>query len=119
MIKVRTLDNGLCVVGEENSFVRSVAMGIWIKNGSVDEDGHNTGISHFIEHMMFKGTKKIPSGKFSNIIAENGGRENAFTNQDYTAYFQRIAADRLELMMRMEADRMVNLQLSEGLRVRG
>jgi len=84
---------------------------VWYKVGSSYEHRGITGVSHVLEHMMFKGTKKYPPGEFSRIIAANGGRENAFTGQDYTAYFQTLSKDRLEVSFEMEADRMRNLIL--------
>ena len=86
---------------------------IWYKVGAADEPPGSSGIAHFLEHLMFKGTDKIPTGQFSKIIAKNGGEDNAFTNHDVTAYFQRVAKDRLATVMEMEADRMVNLRLTE------
>jgi len=86
---------------------------VWYRVGAADEPPGRSGIAHFLEHLMFKGTDAVPDGAFSEIVAANGGQSNAFTGQDYTAYFQRIAADRLELVMRLEADRMANLRLSE------
>ena len=83
------------------------------KVGSADEVFGQTGIAHFLEHMMFKGTASLPAGEFSRIVARNGGRENAFTDFDVTGYHQTIASDRLELVMRMEADRMANLRIVE------
>jgi zinc protease len=86
---------------------------LWYKVGAADEHPGKSGEAHFLEHLMFKGTKTIPPGEFSRIIANNGGRENAFTAEDYTAYYQIVAADRLELMMRIEADRMANLVITD------
>jgi zinc protease len=86
---------------------------VWYGVGSADEGQGESGIAHFLEHLMFKGTKKLSPGEFSKILARNGGRENAFTSNDYTAYFQTVAVDRLELVMEMEADRMTNLVLTE------
>ena len=107
------LHNGLKVLVLENHRAPVVVSQIWYKvGGSYEHDGI-TGLSHVLEHMMFKGTKKHPAGEFSEIIAANGGRENAFTSMDYTAYFQRIAKDRLELCLELEADRMHNLLLDE------
>jgi zinc protease len=82
---------------------------VWYKVGSADEPPGQSGIAHFLEHLMFKATDKLADGEFSKIVSANGGDENAFTSNDHTAYFQRIAADRLDLVMGMEADRMVNL----------
>ena len=109
-----TLDNGLEVVVVINRRAPIVTHMVWYKVGAADEPLGKSGIAHFLEHLMFKGTEKLASGEFSQIIAANGGRENAFTSQDFTAYHQTVAADRLEIMMRHEADRMVNLQLSES-----
>ena len=106
------LDNGMKVLVLENHRAPVVVSQVWYKvGGSYEHDGI-TGVSHVIEHMMFKGTPAHPAGKFSEIIAANGGRENAFTSKDYTAFFQRIASDRLELCLQLESDRMRNLLLS-------
>jgi zinc protease len=90
-----------------------VAHMVWYGLGAVDEPPGKSGIAHFLEHLMFKGTKDVPPGEFSKIVARNGGRGNAFTSHDYTGYFQTVAADRLELVMGLEADRMVNLALTD------
>jgi len=108
-----TLPNGLQVVVVPNHRVAAVTHMVWYKCGAADETPGKTGIAHFLEHIMFKGTKEVPPGMFSRIVAQNGGRDNAFTTQDYTAYHQTVAADRLELVMKLEADRMVNLVLSD------
>jgi len=107
-----TLDNGLQVVVIENHRVPVVSQMVWYKVGAADEPPGKSGIAHLLEHLMFKGTDDIPPGEFSKIVARNGGRDNAFTSSDYTAYFQNIAADRLPLVMEMEADRMANLRLA-------
>ena len=107
------LKNGMKVVVVENHRVPVVNHMVWYKVGSADEGPGETGIAHFLEHLMFKGTKDRAPGEFSNIIARNGGQENAFTSTDYTAYFQTIAVDRLELVMEMEADRMTNLLITK------
>jgi zinc protease len=86
---------------------------VWYKNGSADDPLGKSGIAHFLEHLMFKGTKEHPQGAFSNLVAELGGQENAFTGYDYTAYFQRIGKEHLETLMRFESDRMTNLVLSD------
>ena len=86
---------------------------VWYRAGSADEPPGASGVAHFLEHLLFKGTKVLAPGEFSATVARNGGTDNAFTSYDYTAYFQRVAADRLELMMRMESDRMKNIQLGE------
>ena len=107
------LDNGMRGVVIEDHRAPVVTHMVWYKVGSADETPGKTGIAHYLEHLLFKGTEKFPDGIFSDIIAENGGQENAFTSRDYTAYFQNIAADRLELMMEMEADRMRNLVIGD------
>jgi zinc protease len=109
-----TLTNGLQVVVIENHRAPIVTQMVWYKVGSADEQRGKTGIAHFLEHLMFKGTKATPAGEFSHIIAQNGGRENAFTSFDYTGYFQTVAADRLELVMKLESDRMTGLVLSDA-----
>jgi len=107
------LSNGMKVLVIENHRAPVVVSQVWYKVGSSYEHDGITGISHVLEHMMFKGTEEHPAGEFSEIIAANGGEENAFTGQDYTAYFQKIANDRLELCLELEADRMRNLKLDE------
>jgi zinc protease len=109
-----TLDNGLEAVVIQDHRAPVVTHMVWYRVGSADEPPGESGIAHFLEHLMFKGTDDIPEGEFSKIIAANGGQDNAFTSLDYTAYFQRIAADRLGLVMEMEADRMRDLLLSES-----
>lgn len=108
-----TLDNGLEVVVVEDNRVPVVVHMLWYRAGSADEPPGASGIAHFLEHMMFKRTETMETGEFSRTVARNGGRDNAFTSYDYTGYFQRVAADRLGLMMQMEADRMVNLRLDD------
>ncbi|SLN63054.1 Protease 3 precursor [Roseovarius albus] len=108
-----TLDNGMEVVVIEDHRAPVVVHMVWYKAGSADEPAGASGVAHFLEHLLFKGTEKLEPGEFSATVAQNGGSDNAFTSYDYTAYFQRIAADRLELMMQMESDRMVNIQLGE------
>ncbi len=105
------LANGLKVLVKEDHRSPVVVSQVWYKVGSSYEPGGITGISHMLEHMMFKGTDKHAVGEFSRIIAENGGDENAFTGQDYTAYFQTMAADKLTVSLELEADRMRNLHL--------
>ncbi|MEL7011999.1 MAG: pitrilysin family protein [Pseudomonadota bacterium] len=107
-----TLDNGMDVVVIEDNRAPVVVHMVWYRAGSADEDPGVSGIAHFLEHLMFKGTDSLDPGEFSAIVARNGGRDNAFTSYDYTAYFQRVATDRLDLMMQLESDRMVNLQIS-------
>lgn len=108
-----TLDNGLQGVVIVDTRAPVVTNMVWYKVGSADEPPGKSGIAHYLEHLMFLGTDEIPEGAFSEIVAENGGNDNAFTSYDYTAYFQRIAKDRLPLMIKMEADRMTDLVLSE------
>ncbi len=107
----RVLKNGLKVLVKEDHRSPVVVSQVWYKVGSSYEPGGITGISHMLEHMMFKGTEKHPAGEFSRIIAENGGNENAFTGRDYTAYFQTMEKSRLEVSFELEADRMRNLKL--------
>nr|WP_321458032.1 pitrilysin family protein [uncultured Cohaesibacter sp.] len=107
------LENGLQVVVIPDHRAPVVTHMIWYKAGAADEVPGVSGIAHFLEHLMFKGTKAHPDGEFSKIIASLGGEENAFTTQDYTAYYQRVAKQHLKLMMELEADRMANLQLTD------
>ena len=109
-----TLDNGMQVVVVENHRAPVVAHWVWYKVGTADSPPGKSGLPHFLEHLMFKGTGEIPPGEFSKIVARQGGNDNAMTSYDSTAYFQMIAKDRLELVMAMEADRMVNLDLSDA-----
>lgn len=109
-----TLDNGMEVVVIEDHRAPVVVHMVWYRAGSADEPPGASGIAHFLEHLMFKRTETMESGEFSRTVARNGGRDNAFTSYDYTGYFQRVAADRLGLMMQMEADRMVNLRLDDA-----
>jgi zinc protease len=107
------LANGLDVVVVEDHLAPVVTQMVWYRCGAADEEPGHSGIAHFLEHLMFKGTPTVPAGEFSKIVARNGGEDNAFTFYDYTAYFQTIAADRLELIMKLEADRMQNLSLTD------
>jgi zinc protease len=107
-----TLDNGMEVVVVEDHRAPAVQQMVWYRAGSADEPKGSSGVAHFLEHLLFKATDKMESGEFSATVAKNGGRDNAFTSYDYTAYFQRVAADRLELMMQMESDRMKNIRLT-------
>ncbi|BBF91481.1 peptidase M16 [Blastochloris tepida] len=109
-----TLANGLEVVVIPDHRVPVVTHMIWYRVGAADEQPGKSGIAHFLEHLMFKGTKANPAGVFSAIVAEVGGQENAFTSNDYTSYFQRVARDELETMMRLEADRMTGLELTDA-----
>lgn len=106
-----TLDNGMGIVVVEDHRAPVVVHMVWYKAGSADEEEGQSGVAHFLEHLMFKSTDTMATGEFSSTVAANGGSDNAFTSYDYTAYHQRIAADRLPLMMQMEADRMTHLNL--------
>jgi zinc protease len=107
------LDNGLEIVVIPDNRTPVVTHMIWYRNGSADDPIGKSGIAHFLEHLMFKGTKSHPQGEFSNLVAELGGQENAFTSYDYTAYFQRIGKEHLGTLMQFEADRMTNLVLTD------
>lgn len=108
------LKNGMKIIVKEDHRAPTVAHMIWYRVGSMDEVNGRTGIAHALEHMMFKGTKKLKPGEFSKRVAALGGRENAFTNKDYTAYFQQIEKSKLEQVMALEADRMANLQFDKN-----
>ena len=105
------LDNGMKIFVKEDHRAPVVASMVWYKVGSSYEQNGTTGISHVLEHMMFKGTDKHAPGEFSRIIAANGGQDNAFTSRDYTAYFQRLHKNRLPISMELEADRMRNMKV--------
>jgi zinc protease len=107
------LDNGMEVVVVSNHRAPVVSHWVWYRVGTADSPFGKSGLPHFLEHLMFKGTEKLAPGAFSRLVAKNGGNDNAFTSHDFTAYFQMIARDRLELVMGMEADRMANLRLAE------
>lgn len=107
-----TLENGMDVVVVEDHRAPAVQHMVWYRAGSADEPKGSSGVAHFLEHLLFKATDKLEAGEFSAVVSANGGRDNAFTSYDYTAYFQRVAADRLELMMAMESDRMKNIRLT-------
>jgi len=109
-----TLSNGLKVVLIEDKRSPSVVNSIWYKVGSSHEASGKTGISHVLEHMMFKGTKTLKPGEFSSIVKKMGGTENAFTSKDYTGYFQKIHTKDLERCIELESDRMKNLRLDEN-----
>ncbi|WP_420394569.1 M16 family metallopeptidase [Acuticoccus sp.] len=110
-----TLDNGLEVIVIPDRRAPIVTHMIWYRVGSADEPGGKSGIAHFLEHLMFKGTEANPAGLFSRTVSQLGGRENAFTSNDYTAYFQQVAREHLATMMAFEADRMRGLQLTEDI----
>lgn len=108
-----TLDNGMRVIVQEDHRAPVMVSQVWYRAGSIDEFNGTTGVAHVLEHMMFKGTKEVPAGEFSKRIAAAGGRENAFTSRDHTAYFQQMQKDRLDLSMKLEADRMANLVITD------
>ncbi|MCC6890191.1 MAG: insulinase family protein [Hyphomicrobiales bacterium] len=108
-----TLDNGLDVVVIPDRRTPVVTHMIWYRVGAADETPGKSGLAHFLEHLLFKGTKKNPQGLFSQTVATIGGSENAFTSSDYTGYFQRTTRDRLKLMMEFESDRMTGLVLTD------
>ena len=109
-----TLANGLQVVVIPNHRAPLVSQMIWYKAGGADDPRGHSGVAHFLEHLMYRGTKSLPAGAFNRIVAANGGRDNAFTTHDYTAFFQDVASDRLETVMKLEADRMTNLALTDA-----
>ncbi len=108
-----TLDNGLEAIVIEDHRAPVVVHMLWYKAGAADEKPGVSGVAHFLEHLLFKATDKLEAGEFSAVVEANGGSDNAFTSWDYTGYFQRVAADRLELMMEMESDRMRNIRLTD------
>ena len=107
------LANGLEIVVIPDHRAPVVTHMVWYRNGSADDPTGKSGIAHFLEHLMFKGTAKHPQGEFSDVVAELGGQENAFTSNDYTAYFQRVGKEHLATLMGFEADRMTNLVLTD------
>ena len=110
----KTLGNGLKVIVQEDHRAPVVVQQIWYRAGSMDERTGTTGVAHVLEHMMFKGTRSVPSGEFSKRIAAAGGRENAFTGYDYTAYFQQLHKSKLPMAMQLESDRMHNLRFTDA-----
>tara|TARA_B110000238_G_scaffold186744_1_gene216180 strand:+ start:190 stop:1557 length:1368 start_codon:yes stop_codon:yes gene_type:complete len=108
-----TLKNGMRVMVKEDHRAPVVVSMVWYRAGSIDEVNGKTGVAHVLEHMMFKGTKTTKPGEYSEIVAAAGGRENAFTGADYTAYYQRLEKSKLPISMKMEADRMQNLVITE------
>jgi zinc protease len=108
------LSNGLKLIVREDHRAPTVAHMVWYRAGSMDEINGKTGVAHVLEHMMFKGTKKVKSGEFSRLVAAVGGRENAFTSRDYTAYFQQVEKSKLEEVIKLEADRMSNLSFDDA-----
>lgn len=107
------LDNGLDVVVIEDHRAPVAVQMMWYRIGAADEPPGHSGIAHFFEHLMFKATDDLAAGEFSDTVEAQGGSDNAFTSWDYTAYYQRVAADRLDLMMKLEAERMRDLQLTD------
>ena len=109
-----TLGNGLQVIVLPNHRVPAVTQMVWYKTGAADDPRGKSGIAHFLEHLMFKGTRVNPGAAFSALIAQNGGRDNAFTTEDYTVFHETVAKDRLDLAMRLEADRMTGIVLDDA-----
>jgi zinc protease len=107
------LKNGLKIIVQEDHRSPVVVSQLWYRAGSIDEVNGKTGVAHVLEHMMFKGTKQVKAGQFSRLIAAAGGKENAFTGADYTCYFQQLEKSKLPLALKLEADRMANLQLTK------
>lgn len=107
------LANGLKLIVREDHRAPTVAHMVWYRAGSIDEVNGKTGVAHVLEHMMFKGTHTVKSGDFSRLVAAVGGRENAFTSRDYTAYFQQVEKSKLDDVMKLEADRMSNLSFQD------
>lgn len=107
-----TLENGLQVVIVPNHSAPVATMIVYYKVGAMDEPPGKSGLAHYLEHLMFKGTKNLAPGEYSAIVASNGGRDNAFTSQDYTGYVASFASDRLDLMLGLEAERMTGLRLT-------
>lgn len=106
-----TLKNGLRVIVKEDRRAPTVVQMVWYRIGSMDEVDGASGVAHVLEHMMFKGTPSVGPGEFNKLVAAAGGRDNAFTNRDYTAYFQQVPKEKLAEMMRLEADRMRHLNV--------
>jgi zinc protease len=111
--QTHTLPNGLQIIVIPNTLSPSVSVGLLYKVGTADDPSHMIGLSHFLEHMMFKGTKAVPGDQYNKIISRIGGFSNAMTNFDYTLYVAEVAAPYLEMIIQMEADRMVNLSFDE------
>lgn len=113
-VSLFTLANGMDVLVIPDHRAPVITHMVWYRVGSADEEQGKSGLAHFLEHLMFKGTAKNPAGHFSKILASLGGQENAFTGNDYTAYFQRVTRDHLEQVMSFEADRMTGLTLNDA-----
>src|SRR4249920_1998235 len=112
-VQEHALGNGMRVLVKEDHRAPVVASMVWYRAGSMDEVNGSTGVAHVLEHMMFKGTKDLAPGEFSRTIARAGGRDNAFTTKDSTVYHEQVHKSQLPLALRLEADRMANLLLSE------
>lgn len=110
----KQLSNGMRVIVKEDHRAPTAVHMVWYRAGAMDEKDGYSGVAHVLEHMMFKGTQKVKGGEFNRIVAEAGGRDNAFTSLDYTAYFQIVPNTALPRMMELEADRMANLRLTAG-----
>ena len=108
------LSNGLKLIVREDHRAPTVAHMVWYRAGSMDEVNGRTGVAHVLEHMMFKGTEKVKAGEFSRLVAAVGGRENAFTSRDYTAYFQQVEKSKLDKVIELEADRMSHLNFDDA-----
>src|SRR4249920_3248109 len=106
-----TLANGLRLVVKEDHRAPTAVQQVWYRAGSMDESPGTTGVAHVLEHMMFKGTRRVGPEEFSRLVAEAGGRDNAFTSTDYTVYHEQVHRDRLPFVMHLEADRMANLMI--------
>ncbi|MBL8434057.1 MAG: insulinase family protein [Zoogloea sp.] len=108
-----TLPNGMKLIVKEDRRAPSVVHMVWYKVGAMDEVDGTSGVAHLLEHMMFKGTRKVGPGEFNKRVSAAGGRDNAFTSYDYTAYFQQVPKEALPAMMALEADRMAHLQVTD------
>ena len=108
-VEALTLENGMQIFVQEDHRSPVVVSQLWYRAGGLDEVNGKTGVAHVLEHMMFKGTKQVKQGQFSRLIAAAGGKENAFTGMDFTTYFQQLEKSKLSLALRLEADRMANL----------
>ncbi len=113
-VEAFTFKNGLKLIVKEDHRSPVVVSQVWYRAGSLDEVNGKTGVAHVLEHMMFKGTKRVPAGQFSRLIAAAGGKENAFTGPDYTCYFQQLEKSNLPLSFKLEADRMTNLVITDA-----
>ena len=111
-----TLPNGLTVIVKPDRRAPTAVHMLWVRVGAMDEVDGTSGVAHVLEHMMFKGTERVPAGEFSRRVAALGGRENAFTARDYTGYYQQIPSARLEEVMQLEADRFANNRFASATR---